>query len=43
MFLGGLLMAVVPVSVGVAFFVFFYKEFKKDRLLAESSPPSKTP
>ena len=31
MFLAGLLMASVPVSLGVAFGVFLYKEYKRDR------------
>ena len=32
MFLAGLLMAAVPVSLGVAFGVFLYKEYQRDRL-----------
>ena len=37
LFLAGLLMAAVPVSLGVAFFVFLFKEFKRDRMRGEGS------
>lgn len=38
LFLGGLVMAAVPVSVGIGFAVFLFKEFKKERSLGERAP-----
>jgi len=37
LFLGGVVMAAVPVSVGVAFCVFLYKQFRKEGQPRESA------
>jgi hypothetical protein len=38
MFVGGVVMAAVPVAVGIGFGVFLFREFKKERLLREAPP-----
>jgi hypothetical protein len=37
LFLGGVVMAAVPISVGVGFAIFFYKQFKQERLQREGA------
>ena len=37
LFLGGVIMAAVPVSLGIWFGIFLFKEFKKERLQAEEA------
>ena len=37
MFVGGVVMAAVPVAVAVGFGVFLLKEFRKERLLRDAS------
>ena len=38
MFVGGVVMAAVPVTLGVTFAVFLFKEYRKERLLRDASP-----
>ena len=37
LFLGGLVMAAVPVCVGLGFVVFLYRQFKEERLQNENT------
>lgn len=37
LFLGGVIMAAVPVSFGIACGIFLFKQFKKERLLGEGA------
>ena len=37
LFLGGVIMAAVPVSLGIAFGIFLFKQFKKERLHGEGA------
>ena len=37
LFIGGVVMAAVPVAVGIGFGVFLFKEFRKERLSREAT------
>ncbi len=37
LFLGGVIMAAVPVSLGIASGIFLFKQFKKERLQGEGA------
>lgn len=38
LFLGGVIMAAVPVSFGIACSIFLFKQYKKERLQGEGAP-----
>ena len=38
LFLGGVIMAAVPVSFGIACGIFLFKQYKKERLQGEGAP-----
>ncbi len=41
LFLGGVIMAAVPVSLGVACGIFLFKQYKKERLEGAGAPEQK--